>query len=499
MSRQITPESVRLDVFKPDNATTTPDFTVPAGEIRSASIPRTVGPLKDQAKFTVDNRDGKYRRGEATITGGDRVEFWARLGPTSRVGVPQAVRDAETDDTAQRRHTGVVRNPEVTVGRSDSTLSFTSEDFVGFVLSNATIEASYVDRQVAGTPEAILESVLEKECPAIDRSRIEPITTTTSVAYNATNVIDAVRQLVARGDVVLTSEGRSLVTTPLTDVVASFDLQPSDRGLPMEFEANGDGMANAIRLDGGDATAVGDGQTEQSGWTTVTKSSRLTYRLDMPKSEVTTIELWTDPRRTASGDNAVVRLQRDVDGTPEGVGNNQLDLARRTLAPPFLAENDYTEFLLPDNDIVNHDPWLIIEADESGDGTGQDIGVSTGGAPTYEALYPYPVSARVKDQESIDEYRRRELQFADDSIHSLTEVSQEARAQLSRRDTLSRTVSFPAFSKRAHELTPGEAIHVESCEAGVVADYVLVKRKDNYESDGNVLKSELTLQDIATL
>jgi hypothetical protein len=511
MTRPIRPGGVELRVFKPDNDTTTPDFVVGGpdgdpGEIVGATVTRSLGPFKDQSKFAVENRGGRYRTGAETITSGDRVEFYVDLGGEAGAwgaGVwGRGTWGDHTDGVFARRLTGVVRNPKVSLdGAGASTLSFTAEDFVGFVLAARTVERGFEERQAAGASGSIINWIVRDKCPEIDRSRIGTIDDRLTMRFNAENVLKAVRKIVKRGDVALRSDGRALVVEPrsgLSDPAnLAFELAPDDWGTG-DWEANDDDTANHVRVDGGTSEASLDKQETQSDYRTVTKSSRITHQLAVPKSEVSSLEVWTDPTRTGSGDGIVVRLQKDDGGAPLDPATPELDLARKTLASDFLEVAGYTTFGLAGNNVLDDQPWLLIEGDDSDDGSGQDVGIDAlTGEPTYRAYYPYPVSSRLRDPDSIAEFRRREAQMTDNSLESLQAVGEAAEGELRERSALEKTFEFDAQSTRAHALAPGDAVDIDIPTAGAAGRYALTRRKDTY-ADGQ-LATEVTLQDAETI
>lgn len=497
MPRRIAPDGAKLEIYKPANepsdpatpdADRTPDIhigpeTGTTADIGEVTVPRTLGPLKDQASFTLDNHDGQYRRGDRQITSGDEV-VWS-------------VRFEDDPDTWHERFRGVVLEPTATeLASGGSILSFTCEDFVGAVLSWRYLEAGYQDRRIAGSEAAILEHTLARKCPEIARNQITADDSTTTYRANATQMLTVVKELAALTDGIVWSDARSLVLESLTGVSASWALTGSDyEGLA--FEIDDSELANAIRIDGGSSQASLDTQEDQTEWTTVTEAARIEQQLHVPKSEVSMIEVWTDPTRIGSGDGVVVRLQKDDGGAPIDPSDTSLDLARRTYANEFLEHDGFTAFDMPDNDVVNDDPWLLIEGDGEGDSSGQAIGTNTVGTPAYRAYYPFPISGRKEDGDAIAEYRRREKQLTDSSITSLQALGQQLSVQLDRENTRTETLTFAAVSDRAHALTPGDAIAVDNARVGAMGEYVVTKREDTVAE--TVLTTTIEAVELETL
>lgn len=495
MTRSLVPGGARLEIYKPDNEPAdpanpdvdrTPDIYIgpendTAQFIESAKAPKSLGALKEQASFGVNNRGGRYRRGAGKITSGDEVVF--------------SVRFTDAPDTWNERFRGIVRTPQVSGdGAGRSVLTFKAEDFVGCILGWRYLEAGWQNRRVAGTESSMLEMALEEKCPEIATDRIEAGDTTSTQTFNAVKMLKVAQQLGYLVDGRLTSDQRSLVVRPLDDVTTSWALDGADFGT-FSFESDDGELANALRIDGGSSEGTQDQQGTQTGYQTITKGSRLAVNLDVPKSEVSSVEVWTDPTRTGSGDGVVVRLQKNDDGEPIDPSDSSLDHARRTLASEFLEEGGYTTFQMPDNDILDDDPWLLVGADEEGDGSGQAIGVNNSGDPAYRAYYPFPISGRKEDPGSIAEYRRRELQQSDTAISSLQALGQALNTQLDHENTLNREFGFDARSLRAHQLAPGDAVAVDEATAGAMGTYIVTKRSDTY--DGAQLTSDITTVEIA--
>jgi len=497
VTRPIVPNRARLEIFKPDNepddpaspeASRTPDIEIgpatgTASHIKEATMPRTLGPLKDQGIFTVNNRLGRYRRGDQKITSGDEVVF--------------SVEFVDDPGVWHERFRGVVRKPKVTGdGAGRSRLKWKCEDFVGTILGWRNLEAGYKNRRIAGSSDAVLESALEEKCPEIARDTISADASQTTRQFKGVKMLKVVQTLQALADgAAVRSDARSLVFEPLSDITVGWSLQADDFGT-FGCETDDGELANALRIDGAISQAAQDTQETQTGWVTVTKSSRITRQLNVPKSEVSSVEIWTDPTRTGSGDNIRVRLQKDAGGEPINPADSSLDHVADT-NNGILEHDGWTTFGMPDNDILDDDPWLIIEATEDGDGSGQDIGVNAAGVPAYRAYYPFPISGREKDTDSIDSHRRRELQRSDTSVKSLNALGQELTAQLEHQNTISQEFNFDARSLRAHQLSPGDAIWIDSPTAGVADDFVVTKREETY--DDAELSTDVRVNNIESL
>jgi hypothetical protein len=486
-------DGVEGHVFRPDNDTTDPDFIIPQEDIQQLNLPRSLGPLKDQGKLQLYNGHARYGSTPAApgdgLTDGDRVDVYADLGGSSGMS---------------RRFTGIVSNPSgegTGANEVESTYSCNLEDFCGWVMSERAIEAGFEERQISGDTTSVLNYILREKCPEIDRSELATIPRTVTTKFNGTNVFKAVRTLVARseGDMLLRSDHTTLRVRDLSDLITKHELADGDYGT-YSWAENSDRLSNYVRLDGGKAEANMNKVTSGVGWENVAGNSRIMVQIDVPKSQVSSIEVYTDPTRTGSGAGLRVRIQKDEGGAPIDPSDKTIDEDHRTLAAPFLEHDGFTRYNFGNNDIIQDNPWLIIEVNDEGDGSGQDVRVNNVGNPLRIIRYPYPVSTRKSDPASIDNYRLREQQVSDNSITSLTEIGEAARALLADRNTVRRTVEFDARSDRAYELSPMDVVDVPLGvfrTAGFRGEYVVVERIDEYS--GTSLDTTIKLQDRKTL
>ncbi len=203
---------------------------------------------------------------------------------------------------------------------------------------------AFEGRQISGSSDAILETVLDDKAPEIGQSQIEAVSETTDFFADGTEVFTIVEELAVQGDAILANDGEDLVFKRISDIPIEFELARGTGGDISDYEVGGsdDELANWVRVDGGTGTAIGDEQTTQDSYTTVTESSRLTHQLSTRKSEIDRLELWT--RTTGSGEDVTVRLQKDDGGAPIAPDDRQSDIARRTLDSLFVSDDGYTTF-----------------------------------------------------------------------------------------------------------------------------------------------------------
>ena len=475
MTKQLV--DAELAVFKPTNDTDVADATIPSSDLNSVSINSRVQNLVDTGSVKLDNDRGAY---SGVVTSGDRLEFRTRI---------------EGEDALSRRWTGLVRPVTYDkTGPASGTLDLRVDDFVFGLLDIRSVVNAFEGKPISGNADAILNRILANNAPEVDRSQIVDVGESVNVVWNATSLLEAVSELADRGDAVASADDTSLVFRPISDIPVEFALQSSDKGLHTVKE-NDDSMANQVRVEGGTGVQVDEEQTTQDGWTTVSDSNRVTVQLGTRKSEVTRLELWTDPTRTGSGDNLVARLQADDGGAPAAVNSTESDIARKELSADFLAQDDWTTFLMPDHTLPDPNPWLILESAGS---AGQAVGVdSSTTVPAYRAYYPYPLATILEDTGSIAEYRRREKTIRKETLKTRQQTNEVAKASLRHSAMPERTIEFPAESVRAHNLDPGEVIFVDEPDENFVGNAVVLEKRDRY--DGVHLSTTIVAQEVASV
>lgn len=494
MARSVDDAEIRG--YEPANSGSTPDYTIAQSDIQSFDHDARIQDLIDQAEITIRNDDAGYT---GTISSGDRIEWVpsfsgdlsgrdGRLART-RLGRGRLAQTAPGDGPTEAsvRWTGMIRtieHEEVDTGRQ--VLNITADDFVFGIMDNRYVENAFKDRQITGgATDSILQIILDDNATEIGQSQIDSgYNTTATLTWNSVKLLEAVKELADRVNALVAQDGTDLVFKPLADVDNEFTLTPADRGLAT-VEVNDDKLRNEVRVEGGEDASVDDEQTTQSSTTTVTESSRLTHQISTTKSEVTQVEIYT--QTTGSDENIIVRLQKDDSGSPVDISDDSQDIARRELAPQFLDSDGLTTFQMPSHALPEPNPWLIIESDGS---SGQDIGVDGNGTPTYKAYYPFPLASVIKNKASIDDYRRREHVYRDQTAKTREMTDQRARSVLDKVDDLKREIRFPAESKRAFQLAPGDGLKVDNADLGFQADAIVLERSETYQA--NLLETEIT-------
>lgn len=497
-----------------------PDILIPSADVSSMKISRRGKDRKCDGTLTLYNDAGAYTtdatgsllRTPERIHSGDAVAFYVAFE-----GDPMAFGGGAFGDGGfggdHHRFEGVVREVEYTQsGPVTSLITLELESFVGGVLGKRTVTETWRERQVSGTPTSIVNSVLRNHAPEIDRSRIATITDTVSYTADGTPILKLLQDIATRVDATMWSDYQSLVFRPEGETGVYQTVSADDFTTHTVRESDIQ-LANSIRVDGAEDAAVDETNPstldtttnpyEDGGvaytpdsYTTVTQSSRLTFRLDTRKARVQKLELWT--RLTGSGENILVRLQRD-DGTgtgPIAPNSTSSDITSKQLGGDdelFVDDDGWTTFIMPDHTLPEPSPWVIVETD--GD-TGQDIGIDAGDSnPAHINWYPFQLSIRQTDAASRQLYRRREFNITRDNIATLEEATQLGNELLAKHSVPKRTITMEPTSLAAHEIMVTDGVQVTWAQREGVPTHnptYMFERVDSF--DGSTLTTQLTGQ-----
>lgn len=495
----------RVEVYKPDNqddsATATPDHVVESPDLRAVSVKGRIQESADVAKVLLNNPDGEYT---GAITSGDKLVFSVDIStggegsPESQWGESsygQASYGGGEANSTVRRWVGLATSPRPKrTGPTTRRIEIDAQDFVFGVMNlGRHVDNAFRDRPVS----EIARTIINDEAPELDTSGIEDFGVNYSTEFVGTPLIDAVTELANEVDAVLTSEGETVVMKRAEAVPTLWEATEDDFALPWEVDIVDDQLYNYVRIEGGTGNYVGDKQETQSGYTTVAESSRLQHQLDLSKSRIDAVELWT--RTTGSGENVFVRIQEDKGGSPPAPGNSQNDLVNLKIDSQFLDDDGFTTFNLKRTNLPATDAWLLVE---SGGTNGQDIGVNGSGTPAFRAYCHYPIIGQNSDQSSIDEYRRREHRISDDSIVSTDAALSLAQSKVRHHNLPRHEFSADAATRRAHNLRPGNAVRLPFEKDAASGTFLVAERQDKYaenSSTRNLLKTSLRLQQVETL
>jgi len=452
-------------------------FVVVSDALVAVDVTETAQDAIDSGSITLEATDAPL--GDERITSGDRLEFFVQFAG---------------ENTLQRRWTAIARDvtDELTAGGGVRQLAIEATDFVFTTLSFRVADGGFESEDVG----SVVDSLVGAEAPEVGRSQIETVGRDVTISINGRKTLDVLSQdLAPAGDAVIAQDGTDLVFRALRDVGPAFALGLEDLHTPVSVSRVDDELVNRVRIDGGTDVALDDEQPVQSATARVDDSTREVFQVASRKSEIAAVELYTVPDAAAEN-GLVVRLQAARDGSAVNPDDRESDVARRELAPEFLADSGFTSFQLPDHDLAPaENPFVIVEGAGA---TGHDIGTDGSGNVTYRALFPYPLLARSEAGGSQQQYRRRDLRRRDEQLDSEAAVQDAARAALRRRGQPQRRISATAATPRAHRLRPGEAVAVPDWPVeDVRGTFVVTERSTRFERTR--LDTELTLVDADTL
>jgi hypothetical protein len=467
--------AAELQAFKPGAAS---PFLTLTDSLQSVEATESAQDVIDSASLTLESTG---RPLSDRITSGDRLEFRTRLAGEPALSTRAVLMTRDVSD-------------ELTAGGGVRNIDIEATDFVFTSLSFRASDGSF-DSVDAGT---VVDDLVAADVPEVGRSQIETVGNDVTISINGRKTLDVIAQdLAPAGDALLAQDGTDLVFKSLGTVTPQFNLTLEDLHTPVSINRVDDELINRVRVDGGVDNALDDEQPNQNGTVRVTNSSRRTFQIDSRKSEIDSVEIFTVKDASAS-DGLLVRLQAARNGSAVDPSDRESDIARRELAPPFISQNDFTEFILPDHNLAPaENPFIILEGAGS---TGHEIGVDTNNnnAIAFRAFFPFPLLARASNGGSVTEFRRRDLRRRDEQLDSEQAVQDSAQAALRHRGEPERRINATAATPRAHQLRPGEAVRVSDVPvADVSGTYIVTERGTSF--DGVRLDTDLTFVDATTL
>lgn len=498
----------QIDVYRnerTDIGDANPAFTIDQNDIAGFDIQARVDDQLDEATLTLHNHHSRYSI-ENYIETSDRLDVEIALGEPTRldtdawgVGVwgegTWGSTAPEEGDAPTVRWTGRVLDLDRSRDQPGlATLNLAATDWVGAILADRTVTNAYIDEDIG----AIIRDICRRKASEIDSSGVPDFGISTDVKYTSADCWDAVNQLAARADGLVSQDGLILRVDPIEDLGFALTLEPGDVFLPWTTTVD-DTVKNIVRVDSGTARKVEREQTEvdpdsfervaAGDEDTGSEPQRILYRLRARKAAVHSIELWT--RRVSDEDSVEVRLQSDEGGAPVDIEDPDSDIASTRWEADNLTADGWTSFFFADHTLADRDPWLIIESDGE---TGHDIGHSAAGTLAYISYYPHPLNFEVVERDSVDRYGAREIQIERDNLETLVATRDAAQAELARRAWPSKTIEFAARSERAHALVPGEVIAADVPSEDAVGEYIVTERSSAFDGAEVTLDTAITAE-----
>jgi len=489
---QRTCTDVTIRVFAPDNSSrTTPDFTIPYGDVESIDLTERISDTKDQGTIHLHNGDGTYT---------DELVSGTRLDVTIETGAMKSWGSTPWGSGGWGGSlllwTALVRDREFTyLGPNRSRLTLDCEDYVSSVLGFRQVFDEWISESITG-PSGVLRDVIRTEARTeILTDRIASIPSdTTTLRAEGMDALDLVGSLARRAGAVFYGDRTSLVFEPLSEKTPLFDLVGADVG-PLSNREIDQGLVNQIRVNGATDSRIDDEQLVQDSYATVSENSRKSFRVDTRKSSIDKLEVWTN--RSGSHDSLRVRVQKD-DGTGSGPiapDDDTSDIVNRSLSYEFLDDDGYTTFQFGENTLPEPGPWVILETDGA---NGQRIGVqSSTGTPAYRSYYAYQVTVQQTDRASRDAHRRREDTKNAPAAESIEAANEIAHEVLDHDAEPEHEVKFDAHSLRTASLTIGDPVRLDFAREQAVGDYIVTERETSIEN--GLVDTTLSLQEISTV
>lgn len=174
------------------------------------------------------------------------------------------------------------------------------------------------------------------------------------------------------------------------------------------------------------------------------------------------------------------------------------DLVNRTLDPAFLANADWTTFLLADHTLPPGVPvWLIADSPTGTQHVGVDI---TGTDLMWRTWYPVPVIVERQDAASVAKYGKRELPpISDKTISTDTQATLIADMQLAQYSTPARNGSYEldAPTGPLGSVVVGQTVSASFPSDGVAnaTDLIVLGKRHTYDSETRLYRQEHTVAD----
>lgn len=480
--------------FRPTNTSlyySDADYHIPGADIIDVSISERATEYKDNAKILVNNTSGVY---SDIIDHGDRIELLTG-SPDQNEGYGEGGYGVGPYGTSQTiRWIGMIR-PYTIDGKGGDIydLDITGEDYAAAIMGSRRVYATFEDRQIVGS-NGIVNELINENAPELNTSQLPSFADTTSIFIQGEFLLDVVAELSRRCDCILRTYHKSIEFIRPSEVSAEFTLNSDDYS-DFSFKSNDDNLINSVRVEGGSGFEIEEQaqQTTQDGYDRVTNSDRILYQIDTRKSAVNRVELWT--RKVEDGGDLTVRLQKNDGGSPIDVDSEKSDVAKKTLDPRFISNDDYTTFIFPNHTLPEPLPWIIIQSEDS---VGHDIGINTStGDPAIIPYYPYDIVVDIDDQDSIDSYRLREDKITDETLGSFAAARDEGESTVAHNNQPAETFAGNAESPRMHDVDPADVVALNNPSLNVNENFVVTEVSDNYH--GSVVEREFTLRDINSL
>lgn len=494
-------KGARIEVRQQSSTSDGADFEVAAQRIEEFTLAERVGEWLDGGTIVLANDDGAFTKGygERPITSGDRIDLFVEFVefiPWGASGVSWGESGYSWGNEAHRWTAEVRSTSYVRESESSSFIELECQDFVYASLADAKVHNSFEDASLSGSPGAVLNRILAREVPEVDRSRIEDLGVTGDFSASGVDALEKTIELARRTGALMFADRDALVFRPVEDYDTKWAVDGRRDFGTFTNEVSSDQIMNSVRVDGGTGHRIDKTKEDLDHYTTVSSTSRLMVQVEATKSSIERVELAVDD--SGSGESIKVRVQKDDGGAPADPGNEDADVDSGSVPGDFISKTpttgEWLDVRLGDRDLPQPLVWLIIETDGE---NGHDVGVDTSGVPVYRTHYSFPVIVEMNNSESVREYGRREGITSRSNISTREEAIDVGQARLDDESIPEMGLSAPATSKRAHNLRPGDVVEFDLPRERVVGPWIVTEREDTYQ--GSTLDSTISLTEVESI
>lgn len=448
-----------------------------AGSVELVNRSPAFGSLTDPAGGAFEDRFS----GTLQIRSGDRVGIELGESPDLPSYLMMA-RDYDIDVINQA-------NPEYDAETDLEIATVYLTDYALTRLSFINVFRSFEDRPVAGSSDAIVNTLLREELPRQDQItegielRADAFDSTTDFVADGQSMLRCIQQLADSVGAVVTTDVTSEINLPVArlnfrdpDAVgASPTLGAGDIEIG-GYSATDDSMQNRIRVEGPQRTLVADEQPTVDSYETVDNSTRKVAIASSPKNTVPSVQIATN--RVSDGGALRARIQKtDGSGGALDPADPTKDLEQASLTPDFLSQSDFTRFRFQGGSPVPEDIALIVDTT----GGNQDVGVDADGNLAYRVEYEQPIVARADAGQSQKRFLRRDKRVSAGDVDSAAAARDRGRIELqgSRRPT--EELQFEAISDAAHSLSVFDRPFIDVGPPSIQGEYIVTEVSESIE------------------
>jgi hypothetical protein len=500
MVQHLPDDGAALTVDRVETGLGNSDFTIPAQDIFSFQATQKAAKPMDKAEIAIENAGYQYTTGDRQVGIGDRVTFFVKAGDTSAYGYGPyghgPFGGARAVGTYRVSHRNIIEH-----AGQPTDLALDLTDWVFSTLAITPVSHGEIDRPIAGSSDAHVDTIL-REVDHVDGGSVPTVSATVDYFVRGKYARDAIDELASlaaaeEGPIVQRSYRNDLVFQPIEDIAPVRDTPfPGGTFGPLSSSTSDKNLVNWIRMSGGidDRNQIDDSQTTVDSYTAPTDSNRLTVQVSVRKSELSTIELYTEAETSDEGIRPRLQTSNSDDTAPIAPGDTESDIVTGEVKEENLTAAGWTAWQLPEHTINAPNPWLIIDS-PGPNSTG--VGVDSNGVPAFRAYFPKPIESVIEDRESQSQYGTYGGYQTRESLVTEPAVSSRGRAILQDQGHPNTTLGpVPALTDDAHALVVGDVVPFDRPELGAEGEFIVTSKDDQYS--GVTLETELEFVQLDT-